>query len=150
MDRELRPVVAGIAPARVLDDGLAVAAVVGERARLDGVPGELVGKAELGELAHAMRQEVDADTERMDLGGGLEHTAGDAGLMEAERQAEAANARTDDQHISMFAHSAAIPRLMTISAQRPRSRATISPKAAGVEVVGMRPWALKAWRASSE
>src|SRR5256885_12995882 len=54
---------AGIAAAQVLDDGLAVAAVVGERARLDGVSGELVGQAELGELAHAMRQEIDADAE---------------------------------------------------------------------------------------
>src|SRR5256885_2943262 len=141
---------AGIAAAQVLDDGLAVAAVVGERARLDGVPGELVGKAELGELAHAMRQEVDADAQRMDFGRGFEDSAGHADLMKAERQREAADAGADDQDVGMLAHSGVIPRLATISAQRLRSRATISPSAAGVEVVGVRPCALNACRASSE
>ena len=81
MDRELRPVVAGIAAARLLVDELAVAAVEGELARLDGRRRQRVLQAKLAELAHAMRQEVDADAQRLDLGRCLEHAARDAGLM---------------------------------------------------------------------
>ena len=44
MDRELRPVVAGVAAARLLEDELAVAAVEGELARLDALGRQGVGR----------------------------------------------------------------------------------------------------------
>src|SRR5260221_10623270 len=71
MDRKLRPVVAGEAPARLLEDELAVAAVESEFAGLDAMCCELLREAQLAELAHGMRQEVDADAQRLDLGRGL-------------------------------------------------------------------------------
>src|SRR6185437_14981949 len=154
MDRELRPVVAGVAAAQVADDRRAVAAVVGERARLDRVRGELVGEAELAELAHAVRQEVDADAERMDLGRGLEDATRDAGLVAAQRQRKPADAAADDQDVRRGgrggggAHSGWIPRLLTTSAQRWRSLTTISSSAAGVEAVGTRPCASNTFFAS--
>jgi len=39
----------------------------------------------------------------MDLGRGLEYATGDAGLMQAERQREPADASADDQHIRLRA-----------------------------------------------
>ncbi len=104
MDRKLRPVVAGEAAARLLVDELAVTAVEGELARLDGLCGERVLQAEFGELAHGMRQQVDADAERQHVGRGLEHARRDAGLVQAERQRQPADAATDDQDIRV-AHS---------------------------------------------
>lgn len=72
MDRELRPVVAGVAAAQVANDVLAVATVIGKRPGLDRFRGKLVGEAELGEFAHAVWQQVDADSERQDFRRGLE------------------------------------------------------------------------------
>src|SRR6266545_1526787 len=131
MDRELRPVVAGVAAAWLLVDELAVAAVEGELARLDGASGQRVLQAKLAELTHAVRQDVDADAQRLDLGRRLEHARGNAGLMQAERQRQPADAATDDQDIGVVTHSGLIPRLATTSAQRPLSRTTISPSAFG-------------------
>src|SRR6185436_4811881 len=80
-----------------------------------------------------------------DLGRRLEHAARDAGLMAAQRQGQPADAAADDQHIGRgWAHSGWIPRLATTSAQRLRSLTTISPSAAGVELVGARPCASNA------
>ena len=44
-----------------------------------------------------MRQQVDADAERLDLGRGLEDAAGDAGLVQRQREREPADAAADDQ-----------------------------------------------------
>src|SRR5260221_3274432 len=140
MDGKLRPVVAREAPARLLVDELAVTAVEGELARLDGRGHQRILQAEFAEFAHAVRQQVDADTQRVDFGRGLKHARRDAGLVQAERQRQAADAGADDEDVGV-AHSGWIPRLATTSAQRARSRATISPSAAGVEVAGLRPCA---------
>ncbi len=106
MDRELRPVVAGEAPARLLVNELAVAAVEGQLARLDGARGQLFLQAEFAQLAHGMRQEIDADAERQHFRRGLEGARGNAGLMQAERQGQPADAAADDQHIRLaVAHS---------------------------------------------
>src|SRR5476649_2193961 len=118
MDRELRPVVAGVAAARLLEDELAMAAVEGELARLDALRRERLLQAELRQFAHGVRQEVDAGAHDQDV-------------------------------CVAAAHSAAIPRLATTSAQRALSRTTISARAAGVEVVGIKPCASNTWRASA-
>ena len=115
VDGKLRPVVAGEAPARLLVDELAVTAVVAKLARLDRAGGELVGQPQLREFAHGMRQEVDADAERQHLGRRLDHAAGDAGLVEAERQDEPADPAAHDQDIGQdirrgVVHSGRIPR----------------------------------------
>src|SRR5476649_1480589 len=149
MDRELRPAVAGVAAARLLEDELAMAAVEGELARLDAKRGERLLQAELRQFAHGMRQEVDADAERHHLRHRFEDAARDAGLVQAERQRQPADTAAHDQDVCVgAAHSAAIPRLATTSAQRALSRTTISASATGVEVVGIRPCAPKIWRAS--
>ena len=149
MDRKLRPVVAGEAAARLLVDELAVAAVEGELARLDGVRGQRLLQAELAQLAHGMRQQVDADAQRQHVGRGLEHARRDAGLVQAERQRQPADAAAHDQNVGVT-HSGWIPRLATTSAQRARSRTTISPSAVGVELAGLRPCASNTLLASGE
>src|SRR5207237_10380531 len=104
--------------------------------------GQPVREAEVGKRAHAVRQQVDADAQRMDLRRRLEDAARDAGLMAAQGQGQAADAAADDQHIRVGrTHSAAIPRLATTSAQRLRSLTAMSPSAAGAELVGTRPCA---------
>ena len=105
MDRQLRPVVAGEASARLLVDELAMAAVEGELARLDGLRRQRLLQAEFAQLAHGMRQQIDADAERQHVGSGLEHARRDAGLVQAERQRQPADAAADDQHIGLVAHS---------------------------------------------
>ena len=105
------------------------------------------------ELAHGVRQEIDADAERMDLGRGLEHAARDAGLVAAQRQRQPADAAADDQDVGRReagAHSGWIPRLghdvgPARAVARPRSR----PSAAGVEVAGTRPCASNTFLASA-
>ena len=44
-------------------------------------------QAELGQLLAGVRQQIDADAERLDLGRGLEDAAGDAGLHAAAGRA---------------------------------------------------------------
>lgn len=78
MDRELRPVVAGEAAARLLVDELAMTAVEGELARLDGARGQRILQAKFGQLAHGVRQQVDADSQRQDRRHRLEDAAGDS------------------------------------------------------------------------
>src|SRR5260370_8473 len=90
-----------------------------------------------------------AKAPRVDWGRRLEHARRDAGVVEAERQRQAADAGADNQDVGV-AHSGWIPRLATTSAQRARSRATISPSAAGVEVAGLRPCASNTVLASGE
>ncbi len=43
-------------------------------------------QAELDQFAHGMRQHVDADAERLQLGDALEHARGNTDLVQAERQ----------------------------------------------------------------
>ena len=53
-------------------------------------------QAERGELAHRMRQQGDADAELLHLGRRFVDVAGDAALVQAEREREAADAAADD------------------------------------------------------
>ena len=53
---------------------------------------------ELGELAHRVRQQVDADAERLQFGSGVEQAAGNASAVEHQRERQATNAGTDDEN----------------------------------------------------
>ena len=68
MDRELRPFVAGLDPARLAPDRLAV---LGKIRKFPGAHAgrvEPVEQAEFDQLANRVRQHVDADAERLQLG----------------------------------------------------------------------------------
>src|SRR5262245_11811151 len=92
MDGELGPLVAGVAAARLLEDELAEAVVEAQLARLHRHRGELFLQPEFGQLSHAVRQEIDADAERLDVGRSLEDPAWNAGLAERERERQSAHA----------------------------------------------------------
>jgi len=55
--------------------------------------------AELGQPAHGVRQQVDADAERFDLGRRFEHAAGHSGAMQRKRERQPADAAADDENV---------------------------------------------------
>ena len=56
-------------------------------------------QAELGPFGDAMRQVVDADAELAHLLGRFQHGAGDAPLVQHQRQGQPAHAAARDQHL---------------------------------------------------
>src|SRR2546425_783919 len=58
-----------------------------------------LGETELGQLAHRVREQIDANTEPFQLGRGLEHSAGDAGFVQAEGEREACHPAADDENV---------------------------------------------------
>ncbi len=107
MDRELRPLVAGIEPARLRPDRLAVFREVGKLlgAHAGGV--ELVHQAELDQFAAGVRQHVDADAERLQFAHAFEDAARHADLMQAERQRQPADAAAGNENRHDKPHSMA-------------------------------------------
>ncbi len=99
MDRELRPGIAGREPACLSPDLLAPPRAVHERLGRDGAPAQVVEQPERVELAHGVRQQVDADAERAHLAGGLEHVDLDTDLVEPERGREPADAAADHHDV---------------------------------------------------
>ena len=83
MDGELRPVVAAVAAGRVRIDELPEAVVVGDLAGGDADVGQRLLEPELGQFLGGVRQKVDADAERPDLGHRLVDAAGDAGRVQS-------------------------------------------------------------------
>ena len=55
-------------------------------------------QAEFDQLAHRMRQHVDADAERSQLRHALEYARGNADLVQAERQRQPADAAAGDEY----------------------------------------------------
>src|SRR6185369_11284227 len=98
MDRELRPFVAGFQPARLAPDRLAVLGEIGEFAGPHAAGVQSVHQPELDQLAHGMRQHVDADAEWLQLGDALEHFYGNADSVQAERQRQSADAAAGDEY----------------------------------------------------
>ena len=98
MDRELRPFVTGLDAARLAPDRLAVLGEIRELLGADGVRIELVVQAELDQFAHRMRQHVDADAERPQLGHAFKDFGGNADLVQAERQRQPADAAARDEN----------------------------------------------------
>ena len=98
MDRELRPFVTGLDAARLAPDRLAVLGEIRQFPGADAGRIELVVQAELDQFAHRMRQHVDADAERPQLGHAFEHFGGNADLVQAERQRQPADAAAGDEY----------------------------------------------------
>ena len=98
MDRKLRPFVSGLDAARLAPDRLAVLGEIRELPGADGVRIELVVQAELDQFAHRMRQHVDADAERPQLGHAFKNPGRNADLVQAERQRQPADAAARDEY----------------------------------------------------
>ena len=96
MDRKLRCFVAGPAPGRLGVDELAEAVEEGGLAGRHGEALERLEDAQRAQLGARMRQDIDADAERQDLGGRLVDAAGDAGAVQEQGQRQAADAGADD------------------------------------------------------
>src|ERR1700738_2273140 len=98
MDRELRPLVAGLDAARLAPDRLSVLGKIREfpGAHPRGI--DLVEQAELDQFAHRVRQHVDADAERLQFGHALEYFGGNANLMQAECPRQPADAAAGDKN----------------------------------------------------
>jgi hypothetical protein len=97
--RVLRPVVAGEQPARLRIDVVAVQPDQRPFLRRNANPVEVLRReAEVVELAHCIRLQVDADTERAHVAHRLEHDAGDPDLVQRQRRREPAEAAARDQY----------------------------------------------------
>ena len=102
VDRQLRPAIAGGESARLAPDALAVLGVVHDLGGGDGEREQFVEQSELGQLAHGVRQEVDADPELADRRRALvDLDLGDPGGVERQRERHATNAapRDDDRDV---------------------------------------------------
>src|SRR4029077_17906304 len=60
---------------------------------------QFTAKAERAELTHRMRQQRDADAERLDLRRALVYAAGDSTLLEIKCEREPANATADNRYV---------------------------------------------------
>ena len=98
MDRELGPPVAGSQAARLALDQPAVPRVVGQRSRLDRRGRELGLQTQRAQLAHRVRQEIDADAELPQRGRGLVDDGLDTCPMKAERRRQPPDAAADDEN----------------------------------------------------
>src|SRR5260370_36070742 len=95
-DRDLRPVIAGGTPERLLVDELAET-VEEHRLRSEhAARGERLLEPERRQLLNRMRQQVDADAQRLDLGGGLVDAAGDARLRQHQAESKAPAAPAEE------------------------------------------------------
>ncbi len=104
MDRELRMVVAGGAAERLLVDQLPEAVEEGRVLGRDRDLGQRLFKPERGEFLGRMRQQIDADADRAHLGNGFVDAAGNARLVQAQSERQAADAGADDDdlvHVSV-------------------------------------------------
>ena len=99
MDRELRPFVTGLDAARLAPDRLAVLGEIREFLGAHGGRIEPVVQAELDQFAHRVRQYIDADAERPQLGHAFENSGGNADLVQAERQRQPADAAAGDETV---------------------------------------------------
>jgi hypothetical protein len=109
MDRVLRPPVAGGEATGLAPDALTVLVVEHELA--SGQPGrrQVVGQAQLGELAHGVGEHVDPDTELGDHRCRLEELdVVDPGSMERQRERQTPDATTG--HEDPHRHHAVVPR----------------------------------------
>ena len=122
VDGELRPAVAGGQAARLAPDPLPVPGVEDELGGGDADRGQVVEEAELGQLAHGVGQDVDADAQLLHGRGRLvDLDVVEAGVVEREGQRHAADAAPDDGdlHVGFSVHPG--------PAQRARARTRAQP-----------------------
>jgi hypothetical protein len=101
VDRELGPLVAGMAAGRLAVHELAMGVVERRLFRRYTHLRHGVEEAEVIQLTHRVRQDVDADAERLDLGGRFENAARDAGCVQAEGRRKAADTGADDGDVAV-------------------------------------------------
>src|SRR5690606_373243 len=95
---ELRIIVAGVPAERLDVDKLAEAVEIAGVGGRDRDLGQRLLEAELAQLLAGVRQDIDADAERLDLRRGLVDAAGDAAPLQHEPEREPAYAAADDQY----------------------------------------------------
>ncbi len=96
MEGVVGKIVAGVAPAGLAVDQLAVLVEEGELARLDADARDRLAQPQLEQSAHRMREKIDADPERLKVAGDLVHAAGDAVRVQVKREREPADAAAYD------------------------------------------------------
>src|SRR3954453_5187735 len=111
MDADFRILIPGKLSARLLVDELAEAIEEAALRVLDSRRQQLIAQTQRGELAHAVRQQRDADAELFQFRRGFVNTAGDPPCVKIERKREPANSAADDRYIHAHPPGAAIPRL---------------------------------------
>ena len=99
MHRELRHVVAGIEPARLAPDFLAVAIEIIQHVGANGGGVEPVQQSQARQFADRMRQRVDADAKFANGVGLFEQFAIDTPRAQHQRGGEAANTASDDRRL---------------------------------------------------
>ncbi|MDT4839847.1 hypothetical protein FQZ97_736480 [compost metagenome] len=129
MDGVLRPVVARVDAGGLAIDELAMPRIEHRFARAHGDLVQGGQEAQLVEFAGGVGQQVDPHAQRLDLAHGFVHPAGDAGLVQAQRQHQAPHAGADNDHIGVCFHGYTIS---TLSVPRPSTPPTIrSPRTTG-------------------
>src|SRR5712691_7635243 len=97
MERVVGKLVAGAAPAGLAVDQLAVLVEERELTRLDADARDRFAEPQLEQPAHRVREKIDADPERLELGGGLVYPAGNAAAVQVKREREPADAAAYDR-----------------------------------------------------
>src|SRR5262249_25632709 len=125
MDAQLGMLVSREAAAGLAIDELAEAVEEDALLVLDRHGAKPRFEAQRGELAHSVGQERDAHAQLLHLARGFVDGAGDAALVQREREREAGDAAAHDRHAHPY--SALMPADFTTSAQRTTS-ASISER----------------------
>jgi len=99
MNRELRNIVAGVAAGGLAVDVLAVAVVEAELAGDDGDARQRIFQSEPAQLPRGVGQDIDADTDRLQLGCGFEDAAGNPRAMQHQAEGQPADAGADDHNV---------------------------------------------------
>ena len=99
MDRQLRPVIAGGTAAWLLADELTEAVVVGHFLGGDCDILQRLTDAQLGQLAHGVRLQIDTHAKPTQIRCCLEHPARQAEFMQAERQHQTGDATAEDEDV---------------------------------------------------
>jgi len=97
MHRVLRPGVAACDAAWLAEQQLAALVEERDLRRLDREPRQVIGQAQVEQLADRVRQQVDADAERLQLLRALDDGRSDSRGVQGQRGGESADARTGDE-----------------------------------------------------
>ena len=98
MDADLRPAIAGVQPAILAPHFLAITRRVEQCTRRDAGGEDRLAQAEFGKLAHGMRQQVDADAERLRVRCRLVQFDRNAGVMQGNRKGQATDSAAGNDH----------------------------------------------------
>src|SRR6266571_5093096 len=113
MDRILRPSVSGRHSPGLAVDQLSELVVQVQPLGGDAGLGECIAEPEFDEFANSRRLEIDADPERREIARRLINPDLDAGLMQAERKAQPADAAPDNDDFHLL-HLAATRGSLTL------------------------------------